>query len=86
MLRERGAALFPGLDTAGGSEWMGFRPTLPDSLPVIGRSPRHACVSYAFGHQHLGLTLASITGRLIAEDLAGSETAIDLAPFRANRF
>ena len=65
---------------------MGFRPTLPDSLPVIGRSLRVAAVSYAFGHQHLGLTLAGITGRLIADDLAGRQPLVGMHPFRADRF
>lgn len=85
-LRERARRLFPVLDTAGGTEWMGFRPTLPDSLPVIGRSPRARAVTYAFGHQHLGLTLAGVTGRLVADDLAGREPVIDPRPLRADRF
>ncbi len=86
MLRRRAAGLFPGLDTAGGSEWMGFRPTLPDSLPVIGPSPRAPAVWYAVGHQHLGLTLAGITARLVADGLAGREPPLDPRPLRADRF
>ncbi|WP_298450551.1 FAD-binding oxidoreductase [uncultured Marinobacter sp.] len=53
--------------------WLGFRPSLPDSLPVIGPSPREPRLIYAFGHQHLGLTLAGATGRLVADCLAGQQ-------------
>lgn len=78
--------LFPDLRAADWTEWMGFRPTLPDSLPVIGRSPRNAHVSYAFGHQHLGLTLAALTGRLVADELAGREPVVDMTPTRPHRW
>lgn len=86
VLLRHGQRLFPGLSTDDYSEWMGFRPTLPDSLPVISRSPRYANVYYAFGHHHLGLTLAPITGRLIADMVAHRETTIDVAPYRIDRF
>ncbi len=76
----------PGLDTAGGREWMGHRPTTPDSLPVIGPSPRNPHVFYAFGHGHLGLTLAATTGRLIAGLLGGDQAGFDLAPYAVTRF
>ena len=66
--------------------WMGCRPTLPDSLPVIGASPVHKKVYYAFGHQHLGLTMAGITGKLIADMITGRNTGIDMQPYRVNRF
>ncbi|GMQ90280.1 MAG: FAD-binding oxidoreductase [Gammaproteobacteria bacterium] len=78
--------LLPRLQTQEYSLWMGCRPTLPDSLPVIGRSPRHRNVYFAFGHQHLGLTLAGITGRLVANQLAGRKNDIDLTPYRIDRF
>lgn len=68
------------------SEWLGFRPSLPDSRPVIGRSRNSPQVIHAFGHGHLGLTLAPITARLIAELIAGSGDAASLAPFAADRF
>jgi D-amino-acid dehydrogenase len=55
-------------------------------LPVIGQSPRNPAVYYAFGHQHLGLTLGPITGRLIAAAIAGRQPEFDLAPYRADRF
>lgn len=85
-LLEHGRRLFPSLQTPDWSEWMGFRPTLPDSLPVIGRSPAEPRVTYAFGHQHLGLTLAGLTGRLVADDLADREPPVDMAPMRPDRW
>lgn len=65
---------------------MGHRPCLPDSLPVIGPSPAFPQVFYAFGHGHLGLTMAAITGRLVADLVAGRAPPIDMAPYRADRF
>ena len=53
---------------------------------MIGRSPHSRAVFYAFGHQHLGLTLGPITGRLIAATVAGHATAFDLTPYRPDRF
>ncbi|KAB0266784.1 NAD(P)/FAD-dependent oxidoreductase, partial [Microvirga brassicacearum] len=75
-----------GLNTGGGREWMGFRPSMPDSKPVIGRSPHHPNAFFAFGHGHLGLTQGATTGRLVGELAAGEPTTIDLAPFRIDRF
>ncbi|HET8726000.1 MAG TPA: FAD-binding oxidoreductase [Alphaproteobacteria bacterium] len=80
------AAFLPGLRTEGGKQWMGFRPSLPDSLPVIGPSRASRHIVYAFGHGHLGLTQAAGTGRLVADLVAGAPPAIDIAPFRAQRF
>lgn len=68
------------------SEWFGARPTLPDYLPALGRSRRVANLLYAFGHQHLGLTLAAITGELIAALARGQESDIDVKPFDLERF
>jgi D-amino-acid dehydrogenase len=82
----RARRFFPGLNAEGGSEWMGYRPSLPDSLPVIGRSPRFANVFYAFGHGHLGLTEGATTGRLVAGLAADRAAEIDLGPFRIERF
>jgi D-amino-acid dehydrogenase len=80
-------ALVPGLKGEPASKWMGPRPSHPDSKPVIGRSPRHRNVFFAFGHDHLGLTMAGITGKLIAELASGKPTTtVDLAPFRPDRF
>ena len=66
--------------------WLGFRPTLPDGLPVIGRSRASARVVYAFGHQHIGLTLGGVSGSLVADLVAGRAPALDLAPFAPGRF
>lgn len=68
------------------SKWLGFRPSLPDSLPVIGRSPRCARVCYAFGHGHLGITLAGITGQITSEVIMGREPLCNIKPFRIDRF
>lgn len=76
----------PELPGEGGTPWMGQRPSTPDSLPVIGPSPRHARVFYAFGHGHLGLTQSSTTGRLISELVTGHPPQLDLSPFRVGRF
>ena len=69
-----------------GAEWMGARPTLPDYLPAIGRSDRAANLFYAFGHQHLGLTLAATTGDAIAALVTGDAPPFDLSPFDLKRF
>ena len=76
----------PGLDARGGVEWMGYRPSLPDSLPAIGRAKASPDILYAFGHGHLGLTQAAATGRLIRDLVSGETPAIDLAPYRPDRF
>ncbi len=76
----------PGLKTEGGTQWMGFRPSLPDSLPAIGPAPGEPRVLYAFGHGHLGLTQSAATAELVAQLAAGSETAVDVAPFSPSRF
>jgi D-amino-acid dehydrogenase len=83
---DKAARFLPGLKTQGGREWMGYRPSLPDSLPVIGRAARSPAVLYAFGHGHLGLTQAAATGRLIADLVSGKAAAIDLSPFSPQRF
>ena len=66
--------------------WMGCRPSLPDSLPVIGQAPNHSNVFIALGHQHLGLTLGAITGKLIGQVMSGQKTDIDISPFSISRF
>jgi D-amino-acid dehydrogenase len=76
----------PGLSGRVTREWLGYRPSTPDSLPVIARSRRCSAVFYAFGHQHLGLTLGPITGRLVAALVAGRQPEFDLMPYRADRF
>jgi D-amino-acid dehydrogenase len=76
----------PGLDATEGKQWMGNRPATPDSLPVIGRSPRAPGVIYAFGHGHLGLTQSATTARLISDMVAGRAPPIDTAPYGIERF
>lgn len=76
----------PGLSDRVTRQWLGYRPSTPDSLPVIGQSSRSPAVFYAFGHQHLGLTLGPITGRQIAAVIAGRQPEFDLTPYRADRF
>lgn len=85
-LLEHGRRLLPGLNTDVFTEWMGHRPCLPDSLPVIGPSTKHENVFFAFGHGHLGLTGAAVTGEHIADLVASKQTTIDLSPFRIDRF
>jgi len=72
-----------GADTV---RWMGCRPSLPASLPVMGVAPKHQRVFFNFGHQHLGLTWGAIAGRLIAQHMAGETTDLDLAPYSISRF
>jgi len=78
--------LLPGLNEDGQTQWMGHRPLMADSLPVLGRSPFHPNVYFAFGHGSLGLTQGALTGKLIAEQVAGKPTSVDLTPYRADRF
>jgi len=67
-------------------KWMGFRPSLPDSLPVIGKAPKHNRICFALGHQHLGLTLGAITGKLIGQVVSKQKTDISLKPYCISRF
>tara|TARA_B110000879_G_C11114359_1_gene488827 strand:- start:254 stop:1498 length:1245 start_codon:yes stop_codon:yes gene_type:complete len=86
MLLNKAAQFLPTLNTQGGEQWMGFRPSMPDSLPVIGRATKAANVFYAFGHGHLGLTQAAGTAELVAALANGTETTIPLDAFSADRF
>ena len=67
-------------------EWLGFRPTLPDFLPILGPSLKNKNIIYAFGHQHLGWTLGAITGKIISKIVAGEKTNLDLTPYSSKRF
>lgn len=78
--------MFPTLNLESFTEWMGHRPCTPDTLPVIGPSPAHSEILLAFGHGHSGMTGGPVTGRLIADLVAGRNPLIDLGPYRANRF
>jgi D-amino-acid dehydrogenase len=66
--------------------WAGLRPTTPDGMPIIGRSPRHNNFVLATGHAMLGLSLGPGTGQVVAELVNGKETAFDLSPLRMERF
>lgn len=80
------ARYLPGLNGEGRENWMGQRPSTPDSLPVIGASSRVDNVIHAFGHGHLGLTMAATTAKLVAAIDAGEPPAIDLQPLHIDRF
>jgi len=90
ILLEQGRRMLPGLAAAHPEErisvWMGHRPSLPDSLPVLGPSRATPDVIYAFGHGHVGMTAAPMTGKIIADLVAGRPPSIDIAPFAAGRF
>lgn len=83
---KKAKTFLPDLKTEGGTQWMGFRPSLPDSLPAIGRSKASAHIIHAFGHGHLGLTQSAGTARLVADLLTGAPPALDLTPFSPQRF
>ncbi|TRD15549.1 NAD(P)/FAD-dependent oxidoreductase [Palleronia caenipelagi] len=86
MLVRKTAKFLPGFDPKGGQQWMGFRPSLPDSLPVIARAPKSDRVIYAFGHGHLGLTQSAGTAEIVAALAAQRTPSIPLAPFNPRRF
>jgi len=86
VLQTQAKRLLPGLGEQKAERWMGYRPTLPDSLPVIGRATSHPNAYFAFGHNHLGLTHAAITGRMIADLMRDRPTAVDATPYRPDRF
>lgn len=90
VLLKQGLAMYPGLardvPEERLSQWMGFRPSMPDSLPVIGPASRAANAFYAFGHGHIGFAGAAMTGRVIADLVSGKPPPIDTAPFSATRW
>ena len=67
-------------------EWLGFRPTLPDYLPILGSSKSHKNLFYSFGHHHLGWTLGAISGKIISGMIAGEKTNLDLSAYNSQRF
>ncbi|MCQ1767952.1 FAD-dependent oxidoreductase [Neorhizobium galegae] len=79
-------SFLPDLKTEGGRQWMGFRPSMPDCLPVISASTASPAIIYAFGHGHLGLTQSAATGRLVADIAARREPALDVEPYSISRF
>ena len=90
ILLEQGRKMLPGLAAHHAEErlslWMGHRPATPDSLPILGPSRATPDVIYAFGHGHVGMTSAPMTGRLVADLVAGRRPSIDIAPFNPQRF
>jgi D-amino-acid dehydrogenase len=90
ILLEQGRRMLPGLAADHPEDrisvWMGHRPSLPDSLPVIGPSHASTDVIYAFGHGHVGMTSAPMTGKVVADLVAGRPPSIDITPFAAARF
>jgi D-amino-acid dehydrogenase len=85
VIRNAVARLLPSAGK-GTSEWLGFRPSMPDSLPVIGCSSKTDRIVYAFGHGHLGLTLAGLTGTLVGDLVSGRKPQIDIAALRPDRY
>ncbi len=79
------ANVLPGLQTKEGVCWMGFRPSVPDSIPVISASPHYQNVFFGFGHGHLGLTQSAITGAILAALAGDKETPVDCEPYRIDR-
>jgi D-amino-acid dehydrogenase len=83
---KKASQFLPGLKTEGGRQWMGFRPSLPDSLPAIGPVPGHPYVLCAFGHGHLGLTQSAGTAEIVADLLTNTRPSMDITPFSPARF
>ena len=90
ILLDQGRKMLPGLPASHPEErismWMGHRPSLPDSLPVLGPSRATPDVIYAFGHGHVGMTAAPMTGKVVAELVSGRPPSIDITPFSVGRF
>ena len=85
MIESQARRLLPQLNEVK-STWLGFRPTLPDSLPVIGPSKRNKNIIYAFGHQHIGWTLGAVTGKIINSICNDRVPNINIEPFSPSRF
>lgn len=86
VFKRQTKALLPNLNTESTEEWMGARPSSPDSVPFIGAVPGHPRIFCAFGHGHLGLTGAPMTGRMVAALAAGEPLNLDMTPYRLDRF
>lgn len=86
IILEQAKRLFPKLDTSGAKMWMGFRPSMPDSLPVIDAAKRFPGLYLAFGHSHFGMTSGPVTGRAIAALITGETPHIDLSRYSIDRF
>jgi D-amino-acid dehydrogenase len=86
LLVDKARRIVGEFSTDGMSVWMGNRPSLPDTVPVIGPAPDVAGLFFAFGHGHLGLTLAATTGILVRDLVAGAVPDMDIEPYRIDRF
>ncbi|RFB87081.1 FAD-dependent oxidoreductase [Rhizobium leguminosarum bv. trifolii] len=86
VLAERAKMILPALDIADSTRWMGARPFIPDTMPVIGRAPAFENVTLAFGHGQVGMTLGATTGQIVAQIIANEQPAVDIIPFRPQRF
>ncbi len=86
LLETQAKRLFPDLRTGPARLWMGFRPSFPDSLPVLGPAPGHPGLFLCFGHGHFGMTAGPPSGKLVARMIAGVAPPIDPAPYAAARF
>ncbi|MGO4735012.1 NAD(P)/FAD-dependent oxidoreductase [Bosea sp. 2KB_26] len=78
--------LFPLGERVDPEPWLGNRPCTPDMMPIIGPAPKHRNLWFSFGHAHHGLTLAAVTGRMVAEMVTGEKVFVDPAPFAPSRF
>ena len=85
MIEREARILLPALGKIK-STWLGFRPTLPDAMPIIGQSEKNKNVFYAFGHQHIGWTLGAVTGKVIMELVQDRKPNFDISAFSPNRF
>lgn len=85
MLAEQAAYLLPQLNVKGSEPWMGFRPSLPDTVPVISASPNFDNVFFGFGHGHLGLTQAAVTGAMLSALATGDDFPVSMSQFRIDR-
>ena len=83
-LARRGREMFRDLPEPT-SDWLGYRPTMPDALPVIGAAATSERIIHAFGHQHLGLTLGGITGRIVADLVEGRQPNLPIAAYGPDR-
>ena len=86
MLLAMARKMLPTLDGANAVRWMGHRPGLPDSMPMIGPVPHWPNVWFCFGHGQIGLTTAAVSAKAMAETMAGLASSLDLSPFRVGRF
>jgi D-amino-acid dehydrogenase len=85
VLAEQAAYLFPQLNVEGGEPWMGYRPSMPDTVPVISASPYFDNVFFGFGHGHLGLTQAAVTGAMLSALATGNDFPVSAQQFQIDR-